>query len=220
MKRLFRLMLILVMMAAITGCSINIYGRRPSDVEEVGRLSDEVTRLEALRQEDLKEMQELKALLERKLKSEIRTRDVKVELAERGLVITFIDKILFDSGKADIKEEGFRVLGKVIDIVKKNAGDRNIGIEGHTDNVPITYSGWKSNWELSTARATSVLHYLVDKGGIDPTQLLATGYGEHKPVASNNTEEGRRRNRRVEIILLPREFEQTRYQREKSVEIK
>ena len=82
--------------------------------------------------------------------------------------------------------------------------DLNIGIEGHTDNEPIEYSGWKSNWELSTARALSVLHYLADQEGIAPQRLSAVGYGEYKPVASNDTKEGRRLNRRVEIVILPK----------------
>ena len=78
-----------------------------------------------------------------------------------------------------------------------------IRIEGHTDNVPISKSGWKSNWDLSAARAVSVLHYIVDEHNIEPTRLSATGYGEYHPVDSNETKEGRQRNRRVEIVILP-----------------
>ena len=81
--------------------------------------------------------------------------------------------------------------------------DRNITIEGHTDNQPIKYSGWKSNWELSTARATSVLHYLIDKESVVPERLSATGYGEYRPVVTNDTKEDRQKNRRVEVIILP-----------------
>ncbi|MCK5081464.1 MAG: OmpA family protein, partial [Candidatus Omnitrophica bacterium] len=82
--------------------------------------------------------------------------------------------------------------------------DLNVGIEGHTDNVPITHSGWKSNWELSTARALSVLHHLEDNEGISPKRLSATGYGEFRPVASNATKAGKQDNRRVEIVILPK----------------
>jgi len=85
-----------------------------------------------------------------------------------------------------------------------------VGIEGHTDNVPITYSGWKSNWELSTARATSVLHYLIDDGRLRPESLSAIGYGEYRPVTSNETEEGRQLNRRVEVVILPKTTEKLR----------
>ncbi|PIQ87934.1 MAG: hypothetical protein COV73_01520 [Candidatus Omnitrophica bacterium CG11_big_fil_rev_8_21_14_0_20_43_6] len=76
-------------------------------------------------------------------------------------------------------------------------------MEGHTDNVPISKSGWKSNWELSTARALSVLHYLAGEQGVSPERLSAIGYGEYRPLASNETADGRKQNRRVEIVILP-----------------
>jgi len=79
----------------------------------------------------------------------------------------------------------------------------NTRIEGHTDKVPIKRSGWKSNWELSTARALSVLHYLEKDEGISPERLSAIGYGEYRPVASNDSRDGRKQNRRVEIVILP-----------------
>ena len=203
MKKILSVLLVISFVLSAAGCAVNIYGRRKSDVSKIGELSDEVARLEALRQKDLLKLAEIEEALAQKLRGE---KDVRLEMAERGLVITFVDKILFDSGKADIKEDGLPVLQKVADVLKKKARDRKIGVEGHTDNEPITHSGWKSNWELSTARATSVLHYLVDNGRISPKMLSATGYGEHKPVASNITKDGRRENRRVEIILLPKEF--------------
>lgn len=204
MKKLISFALLVVLIAGLTGCAVNVYGRRKSDVEKIGKLGDEVTRLEALRQKDLLKMEAIRDALAKKLRGEIGRDEVRLELAERGLIITFIDKILFDSGKADIKKEGLAALNKVTSILRGKARDRDIGVEGHTDNVPITHSGWKSNWELSTARATSVLHYLIDKGKIDPAKLSATGYGEHRPIAPNDTEEGKHQNRRVEIILLPK----------------
>ena len=80
----------------------------------------------------------------------------------------FVAEVFFDSGKADLRPEAYPILDKVAEFLKEEVPDRNVAIEGHTDNEPIKYSGWKSNWELSTARALSVLHYLVDKKGIDP----------------------------------------------------
>ena len=207
MKKILGLALISVFLISMTGCSVRVYGRRQADLDTITSLSDEVTKLEALRQKDLAKMEDIRKQLAGKLKGEIARNEVTLDLAKRGLVITFIDKILFDSGKADIREEGLPALDKVMNIVRKKARDRNIGVEGHTDNVPITHSGWKSNWELSTARATSVLHYLEENGRVDPKRLSATGYGEHRPVGSNNTEEGRHQNRRVEIILLPKDFD-------------
>jgi len=89
-------------------------------------------------------------------------------------------------------------------VLQENVPDLNVGIEGHTDNQPIQYSGWKSNWELSAARALSVLHYLADEKGVAPVRLSAIGYGENQPVASNDTKEGRKENRRVEVVILPK----------------
>ena len=172
----------------LVGCTIIFQKGRKSDVEKIQALQEEVDRLS-----------QIKAELEQKLKG---IEGVSLSMQDRGLVITFLDEILFDSGKAKIRPEADPVLDKVTSVITTKAADLNIGIEGHTDNAPIKYSGWKSNWELSTARATSVLHYLIDKGVL-PEKLAAIGYGEFRPVASNDTPEGQRKNRRVEIVILP-----------------
>ena len=176
------------LISSITGCTIIFQKGRRSDLEKIQNLEEEVNRLS-----------ELKSVLERELSG---IKDVGLSMQERGLVITFLDKVLFDSGKAAIKPQGTSVLKKVADVVTSKASDLNIGIEGHTDNVPIKYSRWKSNWELSTARAISVLHYL-EENGVSPHKLAAIGYGEYRPVSSNDTKEGRQTNRRVEIVILP-----------------
>jgi chemotaxis protein MotB len=125
-------------------------------------------------------------------------------MMEKGLVITFLTDVLFDPGKATIKSDTFATLNKIAQVLQQTVPDLKVGIEGHTDNQPIKYSGWKSNWELASARALSVLHYLVDTDGISPERISAIGYGEFQPVASNDTEEGRRLNRRVEVVIMPR----------------
>ncbi len=188
---LFKTGIMIFLSLSLAGCSVRFYRGHPEDLEKISELSDRV-----------RELEETRDLLERRLESEIRDKQVKLDLTQRGLVITFIDEVLFDSGKAVLKSAAKPILDKVIAVVKAKVPDRNIGIEGHTDNQPIRYSGWKSNWELSTARATTVLHYLEDNG-INPKQLQATGFGEHRPVASNSTAEGRQQNRRVEIVILP-----------------
>ncbi len=205
---------VIVLSMLTTGCSITIQKGRRSDIEKIESLQYELDamnlRLKQLQDEKGKEVSQLenaKKLLEKQLKKEIGDKDVRLEMAERGLVIIFLAEVLFDSGKSDIKEEAHSALEKIAKILNKNVADRNIGIEGHTDNEPIKYSGWKSNWELSTARATSVLHYLEDEKGLDPKRLSATGYAQHRPVASNDDEEGRRQNRRVEIVILPKNIE-------------
>ena len=124
-------------------------------------------------------------------------------MTDRGLVVTFVSEVLFDSGKAKLREDSLEKLAKVTGVLNTTVRDLNIGIEGHTDNVPIRHSGWKSNWELSSARAMSVLHYMIDDQDVEPARLSGTGYGEYKPVADNETVEGRQKNRRVEIVILP-----------------
>ena len=144
-----------------------------------------------------------KLSLEQDLRNELSKYQAKLESTERGLVVTFLAEILFDSGKADIKPEAYQGLQKVAEILNTKVKDRKVAVEGHTDNVPITYSDWNSNWELSAARALSVVHYFIAEGHVDPQRLSAAAYGEFNPRQDNTTAEGRRQNRRVEIVILP-----------------
>jgi len=117
-----------------------------------------------------------------------------------------VDKILFASGQSEVMKEGLAVLKRVIDILK-NVKDKAIRVEGHTDNVKIKGSlarVYPTNWELSAARAINVTKYLQQQD-IDPALLSATAFGEYKPIANNTTSEGRAKNRRIAIILLPKE---------------
>jgi len=116
--------------------------------------------------------------------------------------------VLFDSGKAQVKPAGLKVLKQVSDVLK-TVTDKQIRIEGHTDNVPIgsrIKERFPTNWELSTARATSVVRYLIEKGGVDRSSLSAVGYSDTKPMLSNEAEEGRQANRRIEIVLYPKDL--------------
>ena len=174
------------------GCTIVFQKGRRVDVEKISRLKSE-----------LGELDRAKNALEDRLSKEIAESQVKVEMMSKGLVITFVAEVLFDSGKPDLRSDSLEKLAKVSSVVQNVVPDLGVGIEGHTDNDPIKHSGWRSNWELSSARALSVLHYLVEKG-VAPQRLAATGYGEYRPVASNDDNVGRARNRRVEIVILPR----------------
>lgn len=185
----------------LSGCTLVFQKRHTSDIEEIEALSDEVKRLK-MTAEEYQKLKEAYDALQKSLKQEIAEEKVTLDIEEKGLVITFIDSVLFDSGKAELRADSHNSLDKVASVCCKEVVDREVGIEGHTDNEPIKYSGWKSNWELSSARANSVLHYLLSKG-IDPERLSATGYGEHRPRATNDTVEGRQKNRRVEIVILP-----------------
>jgi len=196
MRKMVALLIVLSLFTA--GCALNIYKKSPKDVAEIEYLNSEVERLKELRANELREFDGIK----KELKSQLRGK-VGVNVGERGLVITLANNILFDSGKAKIKEDAYPVLDKIATVIKEKAPDKNIGIEGHTDNVPIKYSGWKSNRELSTARANNVYHYLVKEGRLKPVQLTTIGYGEFQPIAENKTAQGRAKNRRVEIVILP-----------------
>lgn len=125
---------------------------------------------------------------------------IQVELDERGLVIRFVEGVLFDSGKADIKEQARVVLDKIVPVLKQSR--RQIRVEGHTDNVPIHTREFPSNWELSTARAVNVVRYFIDKHNFSPYTISAAGYGEYRPVAPNDTDKHRALNRRVDIVIL------------------
>ncbi|OGX16422.1 MAG: hypothetical protein A2166_00845 [Omnitrophica WOR_2 bacterium RBG_13_41_10] len=189
---LSKITLITLLCLGLAGCTFIFQKGRRSDVQKIEELSRQID-----------ELSQARGLLESKLNQEILDKQVKLQMMEKGLVITVVGDVLFDSGKAKIKSEGYAILDKVSGVLKEDVPQLNVGIEGHTDNVPIQYSSWKSNWELSTARALSVLHYLVDKDGISPERVSAIGYGEYSPVASNDTREDRKLNRRVEIVILP-----------------
>jgi chemotaxis protein MotB len=143
------------------------------------------------------------------LRREIDEGQVQISRLKDKLTVRVLDRILFDSGSARIKPSGQEVLRKVADTVR-TLTDQEVHIEGHTDNVPIKESYrdvFATNWELSTARATGVARFLQEKATVDPRSLAAVGYGEYRPVEPNDTPDGRSQNRRIEIVLVPRDAE-------------
>jgi chemotaxis protein MotB len=140
------------------------------------------------------------------LKQEIKEGEIQITQLKDKLTVNMVDKILFDSGSSVIKRNGKKVLDRVAEILKPIA-NQQIKVEGHTDNVPIgagLAEKFPSNWELSTARATTVVRYLQERG-VNPALLSAEGYAEYQPVSPNDTDEGKARNRRIEIVLVPLE---------------
>ncbi|OQX86247.1 MAG: hypothetical protein B6D63_00460 [Candidatus Latescibacteria bacterium 4484_7] len=123
---------------------------------------------------------------------------VSIEETEEGMLIRLSGPLMFESGKADLNDYAKDILTHVVNVLKES--DAQIRVEGHTDNIPISNSKYSSNWELSTARAISVLKFL-NNNGIPGTRLSAVGYGEFRPIVPNDTAENRRRNRRVEIYV-------------------
>ena len=186
---------------ASTGCAVTLAKRSPWDIQQLAELSDQLEQfktLARLKAEEADQLRQAKAFLEQRVGSS----DVSVGYDERGLVTRMLDRVLFDSGKAQLHRSAYPVLDKVAKVLQEFP-DQPVGVEGHTDNVPIKYSGWVDNKALSVARANAVVEYLVEKHELTPSRLTAIGYGEEHPIAGNETSAGRQQNRRVEIIILP-----------------
>ena len=150
-------------------------------------------------------LDDTKKTIETSLKDQITAQEIEVVEVDDKLKVIFIDKILFNSGSVDINSGGKELLMIMAGSLKV-AKDQNIVVEGHTDNVPLGSAlrqRFPSNWELSTARAAAVARFFQHEVGIRPERLSARGYSFYRPIAPNKTEEGRRQNRRIEIILGP-----------------
>ena len=134
-------------------------------------------------------------------------------IEERGLVVSLKDTVLFDSGSADVKGDRIVTITEIGKIL--NSIDNYVRIEGHTDNVPIYTSRFHSNWELSALRAVSVKEILSKNGGVNESKLSVLGYGEFRPLADNSSEEGKAKNRRVDIIIMDSKFNQVENNKKK-----
>jgi chemotaxis protein MotB len=180
--------------------------KKVADLEaENTKLKENVALLQTKSQEVEKASNTYKELLQ-EMKGEIAQGQVTITELKGKLTMDVVDKILFASGESTVKKEGLAVLKRVVDILK-NLKDKNIRVEGHTDNIQISGKLTKvypTNWELSAARAINVTKYLQQQG-IEPQILSATAFGEFQPLADNSTPEGRAKNRRIAIILLPKD---------------
>ena len=147
---------------------------------------------------------EIKRQLESELMDSNRNKpggeNISVLSDERGVVIRVLDKAFFDEGKAELKDGAKGALDKIVPIIK--SVDNHVRIEGHTDNVPIKTNEFKSNWELSVRRATEVVRYFVEKRGLPPERISATGYAEYRPIVQNDSPKNKALNRRIEIIVI------------------
>ena len=163
--------------------------------KSVIKLQDKVIRL----------LDDTKKTISTSLKEEIAAQEIELVEMDDTLKVVFIDKILFNSGSVEINQKGKKILQVVADSVRAH-GDQKIMVDGHTDNRPLgptLKDRFPSNWELSAARAAAVVRFLQKEGRLQPERLSAHGYSYFRPVASNQTIEGRHQNRRIEIILRP-----------------
>ena len=183
--------------------------------EKVEKLESENTELKTAKEalaRDVEaktgELEQLKGTadkLEAQMKDEIARGDVRLTESGGRLRVDLVDKILFESGEATISKRGEAVLAKV-GAVLAQIDDKTIQVSGHTDNLPLgdkLTAQFPTNWELSSARAVTVVRFLAEKANVPPQRLVASGYGEWSPIASNKSPSGRARNRRIEILLTP-----------------
>ena len=165
------------------------------------RTSEQAKALITAAKIEQQQLQALKARLDAYLKAHGLSSQVQTVISRRGLVVRVLtDKVLFDSGQATLKAPGLPLLGEVANLLNVEQ-NHQIAVEGHTDDVPIASAQYPSNWELSTARATTVVRYFISHG-VSADRLTASGYADLHPIVSNATDHGRQLNRRVEIVLL------------------
>lgn len=169
------------------------------DIEKKESIIEEQSRV-------IRELHATKEKIEDSLQEQIEAQEVKIEEIEGKLKVTFVDKILFDTGKVQIGKRGQEALLGLADSLRENK-NQDVVVEGHTDDVPIGLAlmdKYPTNWELSAARAIGVARFLQERGWLEPERLSVAAYSYYKPVATNDTLQGRRQNRRIEIILVPK----------------
>src|ERR1022692_3316597 len=172
-----------------------------------GKLADSVARIEGLQKEqDI--VVHTHQNLEDEMRAALESKDVAISQLQGKLTVSILDRIMFDSGEAELKPAGAAVLRKVAAVLAQHPSLK-IHVIGHTDNVPIraaARSRFASNWELSTARALAAVRFLAETAGVDPRRVGAVGYGEFRPLADNASPEGRAQNRRIAITILADEL--------------
>jgi chemotaxis protein MotB len=174
------------------------------DKDQIAALQSKVADLE----QDKNAAAQMAKGLENEMRADLESKDVTISNLQGKLTVNILDRVMFDSGEAILKPAGESVMRKVAAILAGHP-QLKIHVIGHTDNVPIrpeARNRFASNWELSTARALAAVHFLTEKAGVDPRRVGAVGYGEYRPLADNATAEGRARNRRIAITILPDEL--------------
>jgi chemotaxis protein MotB len=211
-----------IFVAVVIFLSLPAKGPTAEEAKQAQQAADDLkAELEKLRteltktQEDLKALQEekleavqAKSKLEEQMRAALQSKDITISDLQGKLEVNILDRVMFDTGKAELKPEGAEVLFRIANILT-NYPNRLIHVIGHTDNIPIRAGAntkYPTNWELSTGRALAAVRYLVEKANVDPRRLAAVGYGEYHPIADNSTEDGRSKNRRIALVVLPEVF--------------
>ena len=176
-----------------------------ADKEELEAAKAELSKNVEAKVGELNEVKGTYDSFQEKMKQEIDRGEINLEQTGGKLRVGLVDKVLFDPGEAEISKRGEGVLARVAEALA-GIPDKQIQVSGHTDKMPINsklIEKYPTNWELSTARATQVVRFLAEKANLPPQRLVASGYGEFHPIASNKTPIGRAKNRRIEILLTP-----------------
>jgi chemotaxis protein MotB len=222
MKKLLVSAMVIMLVFSVSGCCGKLKKANANLTNEVSQLQkdkaacgdaltaakkDIASRDKALKDtsKELQKKSDSFSQMQDAMKAELASKQVAIKELEGKLTITMVDAILFDSGKADVNKKGLETLVKVANVLK-DVKDQDIIVAGYTDNVPISAALAKkfpTNWELSAARAIAVVKKLQTEG-VNPALLCASGFSEYRPVAENDTPEGRKNNRRMEIILMPK----------------
>ena len=176
----------------------SIMNSEGNSVVSLENSSEETGKSDAVAEQD--KMTEIKKMLEQEISKEGYTDKIKVALNGDGLEIAIQDVVLFNSGEADVLKGGNPLLSKISSML--HGLDNQIKIVGHTDNVPISNGKFRSNWELSSMRAINVMNFMVGASGLSQEKVSIQAFGQYKPIASNDTEQGRAQNRRVEIFVV------------------
>ncbi|MGD6966104.1 flagellar motor protein MotB [Rossellomorea vietnamensis] len=178
-----------------------------SDLGENKKAEDEnpltVDELEAAKRKDRQELEELQSKVNGYITANELQKQFATELTSEGLLLTIRDNVLFQSGSANVGGKDETVARELSGLLEMDT-PRSVIISGHTDNIPISNASYDSNWELSVMRAVNFMKIILRNQNLDPRWFSAKGFGEFKPLADNDTKEGRAKNRRVEVLILPR----------------
>lgn len=161
-------------------------------------------RLAKSKQAEMENLEEMQQEINAFIKEKGLTLSLETKLTDKGLLVTISDTALFDSGSAEVKKDALPLAKEISELIFSEPA-REIMVSGHTDNVPISTNTFRSNWELSAIRSINFLNIILENKKHNPINFSAIGHGEYRPIASNKTDNGRQKNRRVEVLILPRE---------------
>lgn len=200
---------VLLLAAMLTGCATKGQLKaRDAEIAELRQQLEEARNQCVILEDEKKAVEDRANTLQGELDDLSDKLQIEMEKSEKYTMLRVPERLLFNSSQASLSSGGRNVLNDIAEILTRYT-EYDVRVEGHADNrkiKPEFYDKFRSNWELSTARATEVVRYLINKKGLSPERLIAVGYGENRPLASNDTVEGRQQNRRVEFYIAPQQI--------------